>query len=251
MSAGPCGGLTVLMQVLELVLPDRTRVPLLGEITIGRAPGSTVQLEDPAVSRRHARISVETNGAGGVVLEDAGSTYGTWLDGRRLDGAEPAERRVADPHGQPGAVRRAAARRGRGGADGRREPGESLVVPATGGRAQLAPAAGQFGTHPRVRSGYALKRLEASEGRMRWVLRDLESDRFLRMSDDDAELFQLLDGRHPLPELVREAERRYGASGPARLARLLSELAERGLLAGVDGRGGRGTGAGRARCGGS
>ena len=83
------GGLTVLMKVLELVLPDRTRVPLLDEITIGRAPGSTVQLEDPAVSRRHARISVETNGAGGVVLEDAGSTYGTWLDGHRLDAPSP------------------------------------------------------------------------------------------------------------------------------------------------------------------
>jgi pSer/pThr/pTyr-binding forkhead associated (FHA) protein/Zn-dependent protease len=225
-------GLTVLMKLLELVLPDRTRVPLLDEITIGRAPGSSVQLEDPAVSRRHARISVE---ASGLMLEDAGSTYGTWLDGHRVDAPVPLSdgsrirmgnqelfverRRDEDEAGRTMVV----------------NPGESLVVPATGGRAQLAPAAGQFGTHPRVRSGYALKRLEASEGRMRWVLRDLESDRFLRMSDDDAGLFQLLDGRNPLPELVREAERRYGPSGPARLARLLSELAERGLLAGVEG----------------
>jgi putative peptide zinc metalloprotease protein len=52
------------------------------------------------------------------------------------------------------------------------------------------------------------------------------------MSDDEAELFSLLDGRHPLPELVREAEQRLGPPGPATLVRLLGDLAERGLLAG-------------------
>ena len=86
-----------------------------------------------------------------------------------------------------------------------------------------------------MRSGYALKRLDASEGPRRWVLRDLEANRFLRMSDEDAELFQLVDGRHSLPELVREAEQRLGPAGPAQLARLLSELAERGLLGGTAG----------------
>jgi len=84
-----------------------------------------------------------------------------------------------------------------------------------------------------VRPGYALKRLEASEGEKRWVLRDLESDRFLQMSDGDAELFQLLDGRRSLPDLVREAERAGGSTGPARLLRLLAELGDRGLLSGV------------------
>ena len=42
---------------LELVLADQTRVPLVGDMTIGRAPGSTVVLADPSVSRLHARIS--------------------------------------------------------------------------------------------------------------------------------------------------------------------------------------------------
>ena len=223
------------MQVLELVLPDRTRVPLLGDLTIGRAPGSSVKLEDPGVSRRHARISVDGNGVGAVLLEDVESSYGTWLDGRRLEGPSPLSdgsrirlgnqelyverRRSDDEAGRTVVV----------------QPGESLLVPAADGRPHVARAAEQFGANPRVRSGYALKRLEAAEGRNRWVLKELESNRFLRMSDADAELFQLLDGRHPLPDLVREAERTYGAEGPARLARLLSELAERGLLAGVAG----------------
>jgi pSer/pThr/pTyr-binding forkhead associated (FHA) protein/Zn-dependent protease len=204
---------------LELVLADRTRVPVVGEMTIGRGPGSTLQLDDPAVSRRQARIS---SADGLVTLEDAGSTYGTWLDGHRVNNRSPLRdgsrirignqellverRRDEEEAGRTVVVR----------------PGDSLVVPASGG-------------YPRVRSGYELKRLEASEGPRRWVLKDLESDRFLRMSDADAELFQLLDGRHSLAELVREAEQRAGPAGSARLARLLSELAERGLLSGVEG----------------
>ena len=50
------------------------------------------------------------------------------------------------------------------------------------------------GMRPRVRSGYALKRLDASEGSRRWVLKDLETGTFLRLSDNDAQLFEQLDG---------------------------------------------------------
>jgi putative peptide zinc metalloprotease protein len=86
-----------------------------------------------------------------------------------------------------------------------------------------------------VHSGYALKRLDASEGERRWVFGDRGSGRFLRLSDSDAELLQLLDGRRTLVELVGEAERVAGPDGPALLARLLAELGERGLLAGIEG----------------
>ena len=204
-------------EALELVLADGTRVPLIRETTIGRAPGSTLQLDDPGVSRRQARISVASN----VVLEDAGSSYGTWLDGRRLNG--PAELRDGSRirvGNQELVVER---RRNES------EAGRTIVVPAR------AEATGRFGTHPKVRSGYSLKRLEASEGDRRWVLRDLEADRFLRMSDGDAKLLQLLDGRRPLAELVQEAERLDGAAGQARLVQLLAELGDRGLLSGVAG----------------
>jgi pSer/pThr/pTyr-binding forkhead associated (FHA) protein/Zn-dependent protease len=188
-------------------------------MTIGRGPGSTLQLDDPAVSRRQARIS---SSDGLVMLEDAGSTYGTWLDGHRVNNRSPLRDGSRIRIGNQELLverRRDEAEAGRTVVV---RPGDSLVVPATGG-------------YPRVRSGYELKRLEASEGPRRWVLKDLESDRFLRMSDADAELFQLLDGRHSLAELVSEAEQRSGSAGSARLARLLSELAERGLLSGVEG----------------
>ena len=99
----------------------------------------------------------------------------------------------------------------------------------------MAAQATQFGVRPRVRSGYALKRLDEEEGARRWVLRDLERDGYLRLSDADAQLFELLDGEHSLSDLIGEAEARFGATGPARLARLIADLGERGFLAGVAG----------------
>ncbi|HET6550670.1 MAG TPA: FHA domain-containing protein, partial [Solirubrobacter sp.] len=224
---GSCGTpLNGAMAPLEIVLGDATRVPVVSEMTIGRAPGSTLVLSDPSVSRRHARISAD------AVLEDAGSSHGTWLDGVRVTGPSPlhdgarirlgdAELRVERRREEAEAGRTIVVR-----------AGASLFVPAVG-TPDVAPSATQFGFRPQVRSGYALKRLEASEGRQRWVLRDLESNTFLRLSDNDAMLFDVLDGTHSLVELVALSEQQFGPAGPARLARLLSDLGERGMLHGV------------------
>jgi FHA domain len=204
-------------------------VPVVTEMTLGRAPGSTLVLADPTVSRLHARIG---GGNGIPVIEDAGSSSGTWLDGVRLTGPAPlhdgAKLRLGD---QELSVerRRDASQAGRTIVV---RPGASLVVPATG---PAAAQATQFGMKPRVRSGYALKRLEAAEGNRRWVLKDLRSERFLRLSDNDAQLFELLDGSRSLVDLIGEAERRFGSAGAPRLARLLGDLGDRGFLAGVAG----------------
>lgn len=62
------------------------RLPLvMGENLLGRDPASQVQLQDPGVSRRHARIVL---GSAEARLEDLGSKNGTFLDGVRL-GPEP------------------------------------------------------------------------------------------------------------------------------------------------------------------
>ncbi len=219
---------------LELVLADATRVPVVQEVTIGRAPGSTVVLADPAVSRTHARI-VPGNGEG-PRLEDAGSSHGTYVDGVRVTGPtrlrDGARIRIGDselgvqrrpPDGQPAGGRTIVV-----------PAGASLHVSAVGAPEELAPAT-PVGMRPRVRSGYALKHLDASEGPKPVVLRDLRGGSFLRLSENDAALLELLDGRHSLVDLIGEAEARFGATGPARLARLLADLGERGLLAGVAG----------------
>jgi putative peptide zinc metalloprotease protein len=210
---------------LELVLADATRVPVVTEMTIGRAPGASLVLSDPSVSRVHARVSADG------VLEDAGSSHGTFLDGVRVTDPLPlrdgAKIRLGDAELRVERRRDAA------------EAGRTIIVQQGASPQMLMPAppaAGtQFGMKPALRAGYALKRLDASEGRRRWVLRDLESGTFLRLSDNDAGLFQLLDGSHSLVELVQLSEQRFGATGPARLARLLTDLGERGFLEGVAG----------------
>src|SRR5204863_25377 len=78
--------------------------------------------------------------------------------------------------------------------------GTSVLVPAIGQPAMRAGT--QVGLHPKVRRGWALKRLDVPEGRHRWVLRDLRGGRFLRFDDEDATLFQLIDGEHSLVDLI-------------------------------------------------
>jgi putative peptide zinc metalloprotease protein len=204
----------------DLVLSDRTRVPVQGTMTIGRDPGSTVPLADRTVSRRHAWI---TTAGDAVVLHDAGSSYGTWVDGRRVDAPvelhDGALLRLGDQEVVVERRRRDS------------EAGLTIVVPERPTAARAPAPTG--GDGPRLRPGYALKRLEASERPHRWVLRDLRSDKFLRLSDEDGRLLELLDGRHSVLELMGVAEQRFGAEAAGRLIRLLPDLAERGFLDGV------------------
>jgi putative peptide zinc metalloprotease protein len=217
---------------LELVLADGTRVPLVGELTIGRSRGSALWLDDPSVSRSHARISAGDDGE--LLLEDAESSYGTFVDDVRVTAPVPlrdgALIRVGNLRLEVQAHRDVFAA-------GRTivvPLGASLLLPAAGA-ASLQPAETVEGRNPRLRSGYALKRLDASEGERRWVVRELRGGSFLRISDSDARLLRLFDGTRSLKDLVGEAESAFGQLGAVRLARLLADLGDRGMLAGVEG----------------
>lgn len=64
-------------------------VPLQGaEANFGRASSNEICLPEPEVSRRHAVLQLKTDAAGAteVFLQDLGSTNGTFLNGRRIDG---------------------------------------------------------------------------------------------------------------------------------------------------------------------
>src|SRR5438093_1073026 len=54
-------------------------------IVIGRDQDCDVPLDDTRVSRRHARLRVDATGT--ATLEDLGSTNGTFVNGRRIEGA--------------------------------------------------------------------------------------------------------------------------------------------------------------------
>jgi putative peptide zinc metalloprotease protein len=224
---------------LFLVLPSGVRWPIGPSMTIGRGDDATIKLEDRTVSRLHARI---TTGPEGPVIEDAGSSFGTIVGGEQLAGPRvlvagaeirlgnvalrvegtapaPVAAPVAAPDGEPAA-----------------DPNATIVVPvgATAQGLRAAPAPAQDGSlRPRVRSGWALKRVDDGPQGPQYVLHDLRSKAFMRMDADDAKLFELIDGRRTVAELLVEATRVLGAAGPGRLARLVADFGERGLLDGI------------------
>lgn len=55
-------------------------------LVLGRGDAAEIRLEDPFASARHARVYEQ---AGIVVLEDLGSTNGTYLNEELLDGPRP------------------------------------------------------------------------------------------------------------------------------------------------------------------
>jgi pSer/pThr/pTyr-binding forkhead associated (FHA) protein len=57
-----------------------------GNLTIGRAPGADIHLDDNTVSHNHAVLVVTSED---VTIEDRGSTNGTLLNGTRVGEPEP------------------------------------------------------------------------------------------------------------------------------------------------------------------
>jgi hypothetical protein len=58
------------------------------EATLGRATGCSIAIDDDFVSQLHARV-FRSDGA--LVVEDLGSTNGTFLNGRKVGGPRPMQ----------------------------------------------------------------------------------------------------------------------------------------------------------------
>ncbi len=78
-------GVKALVVVLS---PDQlglARVIDLTSLTIGRGKTCELRILDPQVSSEHCRIAARQ---GGYSIEDSGSTNGTFVNGRRIEGAQ-------------------------------------------------------------------------------------------------------------------------------------------------------------------
>jgi hypothetical protein len=70
-------------EIVELVLGnEKHKLEGRGPWSVGRSQENDIVINDPNVSRKHARISRADNG---FVVEDLGSTNGTLLDGAPID----------------------------------------------------------------------------------------------------------------------------------------------------------------------
>jgi Protein of unknown function (DUF3662)/FHA domain len=70
-------------EIVEVVLGDeKHHLEGRGPWSVGRSQENDIVINDPNVSRRHARISRTDNG---FIVEDLGSTNGTLLDGAPID----------------------------------------------------------------------------------------------------------------------------------------------------------------------
>ena len=66
------------LKVIEPLDSAGTSFPLAPEMTLGRAPGCVVVVEDTYVSQLHARVFADRDA---YLVEDLGSTNGTFLNG--------------------------------------------------------------------------------------------------------------------------------------------------------------------------
>ncbi len=74
------------MPTLVFVEPVETAgssFPVNGTLTIGRAAGCEITLDDTYISQLHARVSLADHG---IIVEDLGSTNGTYLNRQRVTG---------------------------------------------------------------------------------------------------------------------------------------------------------------------
>lgn len=85
-SAGPDEPGWVEFEVVDVAHRRVVRLDRPGAFIVGRDPGCDLVVGDPAVSRRHLRLVVSDGERDGVSVEDLGSSHGTRVAGRSIEG---------------------------------------------------------------------------------------------------------------------------------------------------------------------
>lgn len=108
-------------------------------LVIGRDPGCDISLDDPSVSREHARVFLHNSA---VWAQDSGSRNGVFVNGKRLSRPKqisPGDKLTVGEHGFTVELRKL---------DGDDEVSNITVAPRAAGSASPAPAAPAAGGGP-------------------------------------------------------------------------------------------------------
>ena len=233
-----CGTLRKHARITEheaptLTSPDASslRFDVTGQrTTLGRDPGNDVVVDDPSVSRRHAEIRRD---AAGFRLFDVGSFNGTSVDGRPTaaegtplrDGSLVQLGDVDLVFEQPRSIAIGSRTYAVTSSDTR------LAVAA---EQQVATASEPLAMRPRRRSGWALKQVPDSRGRVQWVLRNTRTGQYLQLEDRDRFIWNAIDGEATVRDLLFAFAQEYGELALPRIERALRAFDGIGLLRGVN-----------------
>lgn len=233
-----CGTLRKGARITEFVAPQLRRAddptaitPLTGPATtIGRAADNDVVLDDPSVSRRHARI---TRGPTGFTVEDLDSFNGTTVDGRVLHGTAAALPDTATVYigdielafEQPRSVAVGSKTMVRG-------TEHTMLAPGAGALPVAPTATEPLSVRPRRRSGWALKQVP---GVPHWVLRNSRTGKYLQLDERDVFLWHQLDGENTVRDLLFAYAEEYGELALPRIEQTLRAFAAVDLVRGLHG----------------
>ena len=195
----------------ELSWGDPTTVAALvkPETTVGRVEGNDVVIDDPSVSRAHARIVRDTTG---FHVEDLGSFNGTTV--RLRDGAEQLLRgQQADLRDGStiffGDVPAEFAQRRTtliGSRTQLRGAEHTMLRPVDGPAEEdeePATATEPLSAIPIRHSGWALKQVATAAGAPRqWVLSNTRNGRYLSLDERQVHIWNLLDGERSMRDLL-------------------------------------------------
>lgn len=208
--------------------------PLVKPVTtVGRTSDNDLILDDPSVSRRHARI---TRTAAGFVIEDLDSFNGTTVAGRLMHGDRATvndETRLAfgDVEVRFAQPRSAAV----GSKTVVRGAEQTMLATAVSGVPQAATATEPLSAVPTRRSGWALKQVPDSRGVEQWVLSNTRTGRYLQLDDRDVFLWNALDGQNSVRDLLFLYADKYGELALPRIEQTLRTFAGLELVRGLYG----------------
>jgi putative peptide zinc metalloprotease protein len=231
-----CGTLRPGARVAAFEPPSLRRVDRHGSVeltavtTIGRGADNDWVLDDPSVSRRHARVVL---GPEGFAIEDLDSFNGTGVGDRTLHGDRAALTDGATVHIGDVEVRFEQPR-----PDGM---GSRTIVAATDHTAaravpEAAPTATEpLSVRPRRHGSWALKRVPDGPDRSTWVLRNTRTGRYLQLDERDAFVWDHLDGQNTVRDLLFAYAETYGELALPRIERALRAFADADLVRGLSG----------------